>query len=52
MFCCYGNRAGGGYMPIKSEYALGGYEVDGTPYAVGAAETVIEEAIALLKSVR
>ena len=30
MFCGYGNRVGGGYMPIKSEYAYGSYEVDGT----------------------
>ncbi len=52
LFCGYGNRTGGGYLPIKSEYAFGSYEVDGTSYAPGAAEIVIEEAIALLKSVR
>jgi len=43
---------GGGYMPIKSEYAHGSYEVDGTSYGPGAAEKMIEESIALLKSVR
>jgi neutral ceramidase len=52
LFCGYGNRQGGGYMPIKSEYAYGSYEVDGTVYGPGAAEIVVEEGIALLKSVR
>lgn len=52
MFCGYGNHPGGGYMPIGSEYAFGSYEVDGTSYGPGAAEKVIDEAIALLKSVR
>ncbi len=52
MFCGYGNREGGGYMPIRSEYAHGSYEVDGTRYGPGAAEKVIDESIQLLKSVR
>ena len=52
MFCGYGSGVGGGYMPIKSEYAHGSYEVDGTSYGPGAAEKMIEESIALLKSVR
>ena len=52
MFCGYGNHPGGGYMPIRSEYAFGSYEVDGTSYGPGAAEKVIDEAIALLKSIR
>ncbi len=52
MFCGYGSREGGGYMPIKSEYALGSYEVDGTRYGPGSAEKTIEESVALLKSVR
>ncbi len=39
-------------MPITSEYSFSSYEVDGTSYAPGAAEIVIEETIALLKSVR
>lgn len=52
MFCGYGNRAGDGYMPIKSEYPFGGYEVDNTAYAPNAADMVVTEAIALLKSVR
>jgi len=52
MFCGYGNRTGGGYMPTKPEYAFGSYEVDRTSYAPEAAEIVIKETIALLKSVR
>jgi hypothetical protein len=54
MFCGYGGggRVGGGYMPNKAEYLLGGYEVDGTHYAPGAGEIFVEECIALLKSVR
>jgi hypothetical protein len=52
MFCGYGNRVGGHYMPIRSEYPFGGHGVGGTSYNPGAAETVMEEAIALLKSVR
>jgi neutral ceramidase len=52
MFCGYGNRVGDGYMPVRSEYALGGYEVDNTPYGDGAAGKVVEEAVALLNSVQ
>lgn len=52
MFCGYGNRAGGGYMPTRAEYAYGSYEVDGTQYGPGSADIVVKEAIALLKSVR
>lgn len=52
LFCGYGNRTGGGYMPTRPEYAHGSYEVDGTPYGPGSAEKVVEGAVALLKSVR
>jgi neutral ceramidase len=52
LFCGYGNHEGGGYMPIRSEYEHGSYEVDGTRYGPGSAEKVVEESIALLKSVR
>ena len=52
MFCGYGNREGGGYMPTRAEYAYGSYEVDGTSYGPGSAEKVIQESVALLKSVR
>jgi hypothetical protein len=54
MFCGYGGsgRVGGGYMANRDEYPLGSYEVDGTPYAQGAGEIMVEQSIALLKSVR
>jgi hypothetical protein len=52
MFCGYGNGEGGGYMPVRSEYDYGGYEVDITPYGPAAAEQFVEETIELLKSVR
>ena len=31
-----------GYMPVADAYELGGYEVNTTPYAAGAAEDTIE----------
>lgn len=52
LFCGYGSHTGGGYMPTTAEYAFGSYEVDGTPYGQSSAEKVVEESIALLKSVR
>jgi hypothetical protein len=52
MFCAYGSGEGDGYMPVESEYALGGYEVHNSPYGVGAAEKLIEETAALLRAVR
>ncbi|HTM49151.1 MAG TPA: neutral/alkaline non-lysosomal ceramidase N-terminal domain-containing protein [Bryobacteraceae bacterium] len=51
LFCGYSSGVGGDYMPIASEYGLGGYEVERTPYGTGAAEIVIREAIALYKEV-
>jgi hypothetical protein len=52
MFCGYSTGKGGGYMPVESEYAFGGYEVEITPYGVGAAEQLIRETIALFEQVR
>mgnify|MGYP001025891802 CR=1 FL=1 len=51
MFCGYSSGLGGDYMPIASEYAFGGYEVERTPYGQGAAEQLIRETIALLAQV-
>ena len=51
MFCGYSTGPHGDYMPIESEYQYGGYEVQRSPYGVGAAEKVIEEAKALLRKV-
>ena len=52
MFCGYSSGIGGDYLPIESEYPHGGYEIERTPYGVGAAEKVIRETIALLDAVR
>jgi hypothetical protein len=52
LFCGYSNGRGGDYMPIASEYRLGGYEVERTPYGVEAADKVVREAIALLQTLR
>ena len=41
----------GGYMPMEEAYPLGGYEVEVTPYAPGAAEAVIEGCVEALNSV-
>ena len=52
MFCGYSSGEGGEYMPVESEYAFEGYEVDRTPYARQAASQVIEAFTSLLASVR
>jgi hypothetical protein len=52
LFCGYSNGRTGDYMPIESEYGLGGYEVERTPYGAGAAGQVIRETIALFAQVR
>ena len=52
MFCGYSSGGGGGYMPIESEYKFGGYEVERTPYGVGAAEKVIAETPRLFPQVQ
>jgi len=38
----------GGYLPVAHQYDEGGYEVSNTPYARGAAEMLVDEAVALL----
>jgi hypothetical protein len=52
MFCGYSSGTGGDYMPVASEYAFGGYEVERTPYGEGAAEQLVRETIALLAQVK
>lgn len=52
MFCGYSTGRGGDYMPVESEYTHGGYEVERTPYGVGAAEKLIRETIALFQQVQ
>jgi hypothetical protein len=52
LFCGYSNGEGGDYMPLQPDYDMQGYEVDRTPYGRGAAEKLIRETVALLKSVQ
>jgi hypothetical protein len=52
LFCGYSNGRTGDYMPIESEYKYGGYEVERTPYGLGAADKVISETISLFAQVR
>jgi hypothetical protein len=52
MVCGYSSGAGGGYMPVRSEYGLGGYEVQMTPYAPEAADKLVRETIQLYDAVR
>lgn len=52
MFCGYSTGQGGDYMPIASEYPHGGYEVERTPYGIGAAEKLVKETSALFANVQ
>lgn len=52
MFCGYSNGAGGDYMPVASEYPHGGYEIERTPYGVGAAEKLMLQAPKLFALVK
>ncbi|MER3438839.1 MAG: alkaline ceramidase, partial [Chloroflexota bacterium] len=42
----------GGYIPTAEEYPRGGYEVETTPFAPEAAQTLIEATVALLEELR
>ena len=52
MFCGYSDGVGGDYVPTADEYLYGGYEVERTPYGLGAAQRVIDTASALLQRIR
>ena len=39
----------GGYLPATRQYREGGYEVDRSPYAPGAAERLVESAVGMLR---
>jgi hypothetical protein len=41
-----------GYLPTAEAYPLGGYEIEVTPFAAGAADVAADAAIALLHSLR
>ena len=45
-------HAWGGYLPVASQYPEGGYEVNQSPYAPGAAETLIDATVAMLRRLR
>ncbi len=48
LFSGYTN-GGFSYLPVRSAYAEGGYEVETSPFAEGAAELVVREALAMLR---
>jgi hypothetical protein len=52
MFCGYSTGTGGGYMPVESEFAHSGYEVEMTPYGRKAADKLIRETAELYKKVQ
>lgn len=52
LFCGYSNGLGGDYMPVTPEYIHGGYEIERTPYGLGAAEKVMAQAPRLFTLVR
>ena len=47
LFSGYSN-GGFGYIPIREAYPEGGYEVEIAPFAPGAAELIVKEALAML----
>jgi hypothetical protein len=51
LFSGYSN-GGFGYIPVRSAYERGGYEVDVTPFSPSAAEVVVEESLSMLQFLR
>jgi len=51
LFSGYTN-GGFGYIPDRKSYAEGGYEIEATPFAPGAAEHLAEEALQLLSDLK
>lgn len=47
LFSGYSNGAFS-YLPVRSAYAVGGYEVETSPFSPDAAEIVVEEAVRML----
>ncbi len=49
LFSGYSN-VGGSYIPMADAYAIGGYEVEVSPFTADAAQVVIDESLALLQT--
>lgn len=49
LFSGYSN-GGFGYLPVRSAYPEGGYEIDTTPFSPDAADVVVQESLRLLQS--
>ena len=47
LFSGYSN-GGFGYIPMREDYPAGGYEVEISPFAPGAAELIVEESLLML----
>jgi len=52
MFCGYSDGQGGDYLPTTAEFAHGGYEIERTPYGLGAAEKLMAQAPRLFALVK
>jgi hypothetical protein len=51
LFSGYSN-GGFGYLPIRSAFTEGGYEVETTPYGPDAAEVVVRESLRILEELK
>jgi hypothetical protein len=51
LFSGYSN-GGFGYIPVRGAYAEGGYEVEASPFAPGAAELVVEQSLVMLNELQ
>jgi hypothetical protein len=45
-------HAWGGYLPATRQYPEGGYEVEHSPYAAGAADELARAAVGMLERLR
>ncbi|MEW5977346.1 MAG: neutral/alkaline non-lysosomal ceramidase N-terminal domain-containing protein [Acidobacteriota bacterium] len=51
LFSGYSN-GGFGYLPVRRAYAVGGYEVEISPFSADAAEMVVDESLSMLKELK
>lgn len=51
LFSGYSNGRSG-YLPVRSAYAEGGYEVETSPFSPDAAEVLVRESLALLEGLQ